>query len=52
MKEILIRLFLIAPLYIIWFILIFTIVVPFIYWVITGNIWIEVLDYIDKLKDL
>jgi hypothetical protein len=41
MKSILIRLFIIFPLYLIWFGVSLTLIIPLLYWVLTGY------DYID-----
>jgi hypothetical protein len=50
MKYILKRLFIKLPLYIIFFITIFTIFIPLLYWVITGDDYTEILqDYLDDL---
>lgn len=49
MKNILLRLFIIAPLKILWFLSMLTIVIPIIYWVFTGNYWIDINDDIDEI---
>ena len=44
MKAILIRLFLIFPLYLIWVCIGFTLIIPFLYWVFTGCDYIDIPD--------
>lgn len=49
MKDILKRLFIKLPLYVIYFVSLLTIVIPVFYWIITGESFTDLVDEIDNI---
>ena len=41
MKRIAIRLFILLPLLIIWLLLLVTVIIPVVYWILSGDLWVE-----------
>ena len=52
MKKILIRLFLMFPLYVIWILTCIILPIPILYWAITGNNYASLMDEIDNLEEI
>lgn len=55
MKDILFRLFIVLPLYIIWVAFGITLVIPLLYWIISGRSYIDIpmdMPDLEELSDL
>ena len=50
MRGILLRLFVKIPLYILWFVMLLTVIIPIFYWVITDDGWGDVKEEIDMME--